>query len=276
MTETAGRSCLELRFVEAVPIHDADESFHEPSGLALQPGSGSLWAISDDEKRLFPLRPDGRIDSDGVLDVGDKDFEGIAWVDADQLAVVRETRNEILVFSPDSAEPRARSRLSDMQNYNLVSADIKQSDKGKGLEGITVMPETGAFFVVKEGDPRFLLEISPDLSKIAARHDLTAERGFHATGISDRRLDVSGLCHDPERLAIWIVSDTGCCVFLYDLQTRRAISAPLIHGDGKTRELVRNAEGIALDPAGKRLFIVTDDQEESRLFTFEIVMSGPA
>jgi uncharacterized protein YjiK len=278
MPRQRGRDCLDIGFVNTVAIHDPEEDFHEPSGLTLQPDTGHLWAVSDDEKRLFRLDLDGTIDPESVVDVGVKDFEGIAWMASGRLAVVRETDAEILIFEPGSAEPLLRRKVLEMENSSLIEADFEASGDQKGLEGITCVPDAGALFVVKEGKPRLLLEISQDLKRIVARHELSAERGFVADGIEDDRLDVSGLCCDPHRAALWIVSDTGCCVFLYDPVRKRAMSAPLIHGNGRKRKLLRNAEGVALDASGHRLFVVTDDRSRSKLATFDILgpVVGPA
>ncbi|MEM7321088.1 MAG: SdiA-regulated domain-containing protein, partial [Pseudomonadota bacterium] len=140
----------------------------------------------------------------------------------------------------------------------------------KGLEGITVDPLSGTIFVVVEGRPRLLISISPDLSKILDATLLSRELGFTSPHADDEDLDVSGLAWSAETSDLWIVSDTGRRGFIFDPAQRTTKAFDLAYArDGETKT-IKNAEGIALDEAGERLFILTDDGKKSRLFVFRM------
>ena len=97
-----------------------------------------------------------------------------------------------------------------------------------------------------------------------------AGAGFTDNNRRDRKIDVSGIAYDRWRDRFWIVSDTAQRVYLYDWARHQAVSAPLVWNDRGWRRTIEHAEGIAVDPAGDRLYIVTDDKGSSRLFVFRI------
>lgn len=137
-------------------------------------------------------------------------------------------------------------------------------------KGITVIPETDTVFVVKENHPRLLLELTGDLTTIRGALVLSAAMGVAQVGVADRDLDVSGIVYDTSRNALWITSDTGRAVYLFDTENKTATGFPLTwSNDGQTKPL-KNAEGIAVSPNGQRLFVVTDDGPSSRFVAYAV------
>jgi len=271
---TAGEDAVKLRLLGSLKVYDKDKGLKEPSGLALNPQTNTLWTVSDDTKRVFTLHLDGTVTRSQTPRLRETDFEGLTALPGGGLAAVREKSNEILIIAADDGRIRGCHPLSGMDGYDAVRADFEDGPSGKGLEGITVDPATGAFYVVKERAPRLVLGIAPDLTSITAVHRLTREIGFRARGVSDRKLDVSGLAYDSGRRRLWIVSDTGRRLFLYDLATRRATSAKLtVQEDGALKPL-KNAEGVALNADGTILFVITDDAKKSVLAAYEILRAG--
>lgn len=260
---------LGLRLVDSTRIADRSEGLTEPSGLAVSSDGRRLWTVSDDEKRIFQLGLDGDLKHSFRIDA--KDLEGIAAsADGSALLAVREGAAEILVIDVAREEIARRVPLAEMQGYAALQAVFEGGPENKGLEGIAIDPDAGAIFVLKEAKPRLLIELSPDLAAIRSVRTLTAEAGFAASWTPDKKLDVSGLAYDPGRRALWIVSDKGRALFLYDPAAHAGRSVALHWHDGEERRRIKNAEGVAIDPAGSRLFIVNDDGKHSRLFVYAV------
>ena len=266
-----GNEPLRLKLLGSVPVFDESVDFDEPSGLAREPETRFLWSVSDDTKRLFRLDPQGKVTPGQSPRIDVKDLEGITFLPDGNLATVREKSNEILIVDRGSGEILERKKLSKMDGYDAVRDAFDDSPEGKGLEGITLQTDTGEIYVIKEGRPRILLGISADLQTIKSVHHLTEDKGFKAKGVSDKKLDVSGITYDARRGRFWIVSDTGKRVYLYDPDTQTAVSAKLtFERDGESKK-VKNAEGVALSADGSILFVVTDNEEKSVLISYKIL-----
>jgi uncharacterized protein YjiK len=261
-----------LRLLGTLKVFDRSEGLEEPSGLILNPDTNTFWTVSDDTKRVFTLGLDGAVTRCRTFPVDKKDLEGVTVLPAGGLAAVREKTNEILIIEADDGGVVQTERLSKMDGYAAVRPAFENGPTEKGLEGITVDPATGSLYVIKEARPRLLLEIAPDLSAITAVHRLSRDVGFRAGGVSDKKLDVSGIAYDSHRKRFWIVSDTGRKVFLYDPAARSVVSAPLrVQKKGKLKSL-KNAEGVALNADGTILFVITDDKKKSVLAAYEILL----
>ena len=262
---------LDVTFIESFPIFDKKADFKEPSGLALSADCSHLWSVSDSAKRIVRLGLDGRILSDGAIELPVQGLEGLAFdAGGSRLLMVREDGNEVLAADIASGEVTLRRKLADMHGYRDVGAYFETSRKNKGLEGITIDPATGRVFVLKEGDPMLLIELSRDLDRIVGHKVLNAAKGFNESLARGAKLDVSGVAFDQERGLLWVVSDRGRRIFLVDPDTARAGNAPLkATVDGKEVD-VHHGEGIAYCPENGRLYVVNDDGKSSRLFVYEI------
>lgn len=262
---------LRLKLLGSAYIFDEATGFDEPSGLARDPDTGFFWSVSDDTKRLFRLGPEGRVKPEQSPEFEVKDLEGITLLSNGNLAVVREESNEILIVDSANGEILERKKLSKMDGYEAARGAFDDSPEGKGVEGITLQTDTGEIFVIKEGRPRILLGISADLQAINSVHHLTEEKGFKAEGVSDKKLDVSGIAYDTQRGRFWIVSDTGKRVFLYDPNAQTAVSAELTFEKNGDTKNVKNAEGVTLSADGSILFVITDEKKKSLLISYEIL-----
>jgi uncharacterized protein YjiK len=260
----------ELRFLESAQIADKAAGLSEPSGLALSADGRGFWTVSDDAPRILFIGRDGTVDPARSVDIGADDLEGVTEDPArGRLLVVSESSAEIV--SVDLADGAvARHPLAEMAGWEAAPRALRESDPRDGLEGIAVEAATGNVFVVKERAPRLLLELTPDLARIRGALPLDAARGFADEETGDDRLDVSGLVVDAGRGGLWIVSDTGGRAFLLDLDTLQARSWPLLDGESRKAERIRNAEGVALSADGRTLSVVTDDGKRSRLYRYAI------
>lgn len=255
-----------IHYLETQHILEKSEDYNEPSGLALASDGKHFWTVSDNTDALYLLGLDGDLKPSHTIHLGVSGLEGIAS---------DEPRGRLIAIAEDSAEVIEvliktgeihRFRLADMQGYDKISTAFETSDPNNGLEGITVNPASGAVFLLKENQPRMMIELSPDLTSIRGALELTAKLGFVSDRVFDTELDVAGLDYDPDRNAFWIVSDTGECLYLFDPLKGKAHAWPLLHANGR----VKNAEGVALADGGTRLMVVTDDDKGSRMYSYEV------
>lgn len=255
-------SALDLKFVASKDL--CAELPEEPSGLALSHDHNSLWTVSDNSKWVF------RIDFDGqpleCFDIDVSGLEGIALNDTGSvLYAVSEPNNEIIRIDVKSRKT-SQKMLKEMNGWEIVEKEFRNSHKNnKGLEGITFRPGAAdakpVLFVLKEGEPRLLIEISEDPWTIVAKTELEDGKWGNA-----ENADVSGVDYDPSRNAFWIVSDKERKLYLYDLDDDKVKDEfTLEYEDGQR---VDKAEGVALDPNTSRIYVVSDSK--ARLFAFEL------
>ena len=261
---------LQLVYIERFDIENKAEGLREPSGLMLANDRAALWTVSDDKKRIFKLTLQGQLDTANSFAISDKGLEGIALDPSGAfLLTVQEENNQVIVVDAGTQKVTQKQRLSDMQGYSQVDQHFANGDKNKGLEGITWNSDSSTIFVLKEGEPGLLLELSTDLSTILNQKLLTAGNGFQDNDVGGDELDFSGIFYDSTRMKFWIVSDKGQRLFLYDWNADRVLqSVALAYSqNGKQRE-IEKAEGVTLDPSTGRLYVVSD--AEARLYVFEV------
>jgi uncharacterized protein YjiK len=258
-----------LTYLDRFDIADEDEGLTEPSALALSHGKNALWTVSDDTSKIFKMSLDGDLKKDDSFDIPDTGLEGIGLGTTGEFLVsVKEDGNEVIIIRIDSQEVINRRRLAEMTGFDDVAQYFVGSGENKGLEGITWNKETETLFVMKEGDPGLLIEVSPDLNAIRSHAVLNAENGFRDTEVDPDEIDFSDLCYQgPEHF--WIISDKAKRLFLYDWKGNKVMqSAKLGYGHDGEYEEIEKAEGVAIDPDANRLYVVSD--EEARLYVFDI------
>lgn len=255
-----------IRYLDTQHILKRSQDYNEPSGLALAADGKHFWTVSDNTDALYLLGLDGDLKPSQTIHIGVTGLEGVTLDQPrGRLIAIAEDSAEVIEVLIETGEIH-RFRLADMQGYDKVSEAFDTSDANNGLEGITVNPASGAVFLLKENQPRMMMELSPNLTSIRGALELTAELGFVSDRVSDTELDVAGLEYDPDRNAFWIVSDTGECLYLFDPLKGKAHAWPLLHDKGR----VKNGEGVALAAGGTRLMIVTDDDKGSRMYSYGI------
>jgi uncharacterized protein YjiK len=260
---------LSLVYVDRFEIANQPMGLNEPSGLTLSHDRNALWTISDDTKKVFQLSLDGKLQRDRSFEIPGKGMEGIALEPSGEfLFMVNENENEVIKLNLNSQEIVDRKCLSQMAGYEALNQYFVSSPPNKGLEGITWNTDTGTILVVKEGMPGMLIEISADLTMIQNHTLLADENGFVDDDVFGDDLDFSGICYDLNRKQLWIVSDKGQRLFLYDKE-RNVVTRCFALGYGTLwpRE-IEKAEGVAIDPGADRLYVVSD--KEARLYVFDI------
>ena len=261
---------LSLTYLARYNIEDESEGLNEPSGLALSHGKNALWTISDDTDKIFKLGLDGELKEEKSFTIPIEGFEGITLDPGGEfLFTIKEEHNVIITIQVDPQEVVARKGLAEMTGYDTVKQYFPTNEDNKGLEGITWNTTTGTIFVIKEGHPGVLIEVSSDLQTIQRHKLLNDENGFFDIEVTGDQIDFSGICYDARRDRFWIVSDKAERLYMYDWKENTVIqSFRLGYGkDGEYRE-IEKAEGVAIDPDSNRLYVVSD--KEVRLYVFDI------
>lgn len=259
---------LTLIYIDRFKIKDKDEGLTEPSGLALAPGGDGLWTISDDTKKIFRLNLEGDLEKNRSFRLPKKGLEGIT-IDptGTYLFTVKEENNTIIKIEIATQKVVEQLPLAAMDGYDAIAPSFNNDGKAnKGLEGIAWNGKTGTLFVMKEGKPGLLMEISADLRSICAYQMLDEYNGFRDPNVEP---DFSGLCYDPHRDCFWVISDKAKRWFLYDWNANAVLQNDRLRyiKKGKVKD-IEKAEGVAISSEGDRLYVVSD--EEARLYIFEI------
>lgn len=261
---------ISLEYVSRTDITDKSTELKEPSGLALSHESGLFWVVSDNSPAIYTFSADDPQNATRML-INENELEGIALAEsAGEFFTVNEKRSRIKRFSMVDGTALADNYLGRMDGYAELRKTMEPIDVNSGIEGITWHSPRQSLFVIIEGPPGYLLEISPDLKSILSATELTAERGFVDPDKRKRKIDFSGVSHDASRDALWILSDKASRVYLYDLASGSVVqSLPLLRENAKGKlKKVDKAEGIALSADGTRLFVVSDS--EGRFYEWKV------
>ncbi len=270
-TDFAYAESAGLVLVDKFKVADKSEGFSEPSGLAMSNAEGFLWSVSDAEPKLHLLGVDGVLGNSFKLPalVG-SDLEGVASRKDGTVLVLQETDRSILVVHPTDPIQLTTIPLTSLKGYSDAAELLVGNPLNKGPEGIAVDPESGRVFIGIEGQPRLLMVVSPALDEIVEIIPLARDAGFISERVDDDELDLSGLAWSPSSRSLWIVSDKGRQIFVYNPESKAVKSISLTFTeDGKQKE-VKHPEGIALDETRGLLYILTDDAKKSRLYVFNI------
>ncbi len=260
-----------LVLIDKFKVADKSKGFSEPSGLSLSNVEGYFWSVSDAEPKLHLLGIDGTLGNALRLpSLAGSDLEGIAARNDGSVLALLETDRAIVVVHPTDPVQMTAVLLDSLKGYSAAADMLVGNPLNKGPEGITVDPETGRVFVAIEGQPRLLLVLAPDLTEIEKVTPLDRKSGFKSDRAKDDELDVSGLAWSASSNRLWVLSDRGRRIFVYDPATKATDAIDLTYREGDKIKDVKHPEGIALDEENGRLYILTDDAKKSRLYVFEI------
>jgi uncharacterized protein YjiK len=200
----------------------------EPSGLALDPERKTLWAVGNN-RDVCELDLRGAVLS-RFKDIGE-DLEGIAFSPVDSTLWVADEADNSLIQLSRSGQRLARHRLALRSEFN------------KGLEGIC-LDARGRIYALNEKNPGLFLALAPDLG---------IERQLPLAFAGD----YSDLACDAQGGNFWVLSDQDQALFLWHPEEGVLRTFPLPFA---------NPEGVAVDAAAQRLYLVSD--EEGTLYVF--------
>jgi uncharacterized protein YjiK len=204
----------------------------EPSGLVLSWDEKYFWVVSDENSRVYLLDSWGKVVKSFKVD--GEDLEGITVIDEKTIAVVLERTREVVILDTSGVELK-RTKLNLEGELNM------------GLEGITYDREGKRFYVLNEKKPRLLITLDENLEELS-RDTLNFSK------------DVSGIHYDPVDDILWILSDESQSIYKTDLSGN-----PFQEFKIK----VAQPEGITLNKARTRLYVVCDKTEKLYVFNLE-------
>ncbi len=207
-------------------------SVSEPSDLAIDESGKTLWTVTDRPGRVHQLTLEGKLIRT-LKFVGD-DLEGIAYDRSDRtLWVAEESLREIVHL--------------DLEGNVLSRHPLGlKGESNSGLEGLCLDAQ-GNMFALNEKKPGLFLELN-------ANRSIAVRRPVSFAG------DYSGITYDRGRDGFWIVSDQSETLYLCDRQAgvlkRYRLPFP-------------KAEGVAVNEAEKRIYIVSDSEKKLYVFRLE-------
>ena len=203
----------------------------EPSGLDLSYDEKAFWIVSDQNSKVYLIDSWGKEIKSFKVD--GEDLEGITVVNDITIAVVLERTREVVILDTSGNELK-RAKL-----------DL-EGELNSGLEGITYNRRDKIFYILKEKKPRLLLTLDKNL--IELNRDTL-----------DFAKDFSGIFFDDIDNILWIISDESERIFKTNLE---GVSIE------EFKIKVKQPEGITLNKARTKLYLVSDATEN--LYVFEL------
>jgi uncharacterized protein YjiK len=243
--------------VDAKPLPGLDDA----SGLTYHSPSNTLFTVLNQEPKIVQLSTDGEI-LNTIEVFGVKDMEGITHVHGNQFIIVEESKNRLILVEIDENKKKI-----DASQQPQLTLSIDLTDRNKNFEGITWDESNNRILVVKEKNPKQLLEIkgfvngngSPNNRNISIQ-DLTPIYPF----LNSMR-DLASITVDDETGHLVLLSEESKLVKEYTREGK-AVSAMLLwkgfHGLSKA---VPQAEGITIGP-DKKIYIIS---EPNLLYVFK-------
>lgn len=235
--------------IDAKPLPGLDDA----SGLTYHSPSNTLFTVLNQEPKIVQLSTGGEI-LNTIEVIGVKDMEGITHVHGNQFIIVEESKNRLILV-----EIEENQKKIDVTHQPQLTLSIDLTDRNKNFEGITWDESNNRILVVKEKNPKQLLEIrgfvngnSSDQNKNIRIQDLTPIYPF----LHSMR-DLASITVDDETGHLVLLSEESKLVKEYTHEGK-AVSAMLLwkgfHGLAKA---VPQAEGITMGP-DKKIYIISE------------------
>ena len=225
-------TCVNTHSKNLKKVNQYDLTMPEPSGLALDPSGNFLWIVSDRKGQIYKTDLVGHVVD--KIDIKASDFEGVA-IDkgGTKLYALDETKNRIDVYDLKGKKTQE------------IKLSEKVSNKS-GPEGIDIDWANGNIIVVNEKNPRTMYILDQEGNE---------KQKQEITPLSD----LSAVCIDPETKEIWLLSDQ-------DQKLIRAKSDYSVTDEYLID--IDQMEGLAIDYLKKRIYIVSDAEEELHIFDY--------
>jgi uncharacterized protein YjiK len=228
------------------------------SGLTYDPNRKVLWAVTNSPNELFVLSTEGAIEARFAME-GFHDVEAVSYAGNNHLIIAEERRQSLVIIPIPTDQDNNLLRMGRIHRdaLSILTLGIGNSDDNHGFEGLGYDLKEDRLFVVKERDPRQLLELSGfhsrhgDILKLHIR-DLSGwmKGKVFATDLSSIVFDQNSrhlvLLSDESNLVIEMTEDGEVISYL-----------PLSRGNAGLKKSVPQAEGVTLDERGN-LYIISE------------------
>lgn len=216
----------------------------EFSAVTLNEDSGRL-VVADDEGMLFefdlddqgiPITPPRR---SIVVEVGDSDIEGLAWISGTTYVIAHEATGDLSVVT---IEPDQR-RVGAQHLSRVIQTEVRAIE-GAGIEGVTSVESIDdvEFVVVIERPPSLSFIDDDGVITMSVPLRLGAE-------------DVADVWAAPDA-SLWVVSDLGQVLVRLDVSAdgnvRQLQQVDLVFSNGEFAQ----PEGLVVSRDGERLYVV--------------------
>ena len=159
-------------------------------------------------------------------------------LDCEGVTVDPATGDVYFVLERDKQEVRRLRAPAYSESEVLATITEVSSSSNSGLEAIAWMGD-GTLMVANQANPRLLLRISATDGSVMSRTEIT-------TGITD----ISDLCYDPVRNALWIADSETRTINLCDLEGKVQKSYSVSYID--------NGEGLCIDRERQCIWVSDD------------------
>ena len=216
----------ELKFIK-----EFDLAILEPSGLTFNKNYDVLYAVSDNNNKVYEINLNGSIISE--LNYQGNDLEGVTFDN---------TSNSLWI-----AEERLREVVNiDLKGNELTRKKINISgSNNNGLEGIC-FDTTGTMYLLNEKQPKLWIKLKKNFS---------IEKKSEINNVGD----LSGIAYDKKHKVFWIVSDESQKLFQWNQNNGIMKSFDLSYP---------KAEGIAYNYKTNKIYIVSD--KTSKLYVYQL------
>jgi uncharacterized protein YjiK len=235
--------------VNAKPLPDLDDA----SGLTYHTPSNTLFTVLNQEPKIVQLSTDGEI-LNTIEVIGVKDMEGITHVHGNQFIIVEESKNRLILV-----ELNENQKTIDVSKLPQLTLSIDLTDRNKNFEGITWDESNNRILVVKERNPKQILEIKGFVNADGNAHNqnVSIQDLTHIYPFLHSMRDLASITFHDETGHLVLLSEESKLIKEYDREGQ-AVSAMLLwkgfHGLSKA---VPQAEGIAIGP-DKKIYIISE------------------
>ncbi len=205
----------------------------EPSGLSIDTEGATLFCVNDPpNNQVHQLDLAGELKS--TFSYTGNDLEGVCFDPRDNSVwIIEEGRGQLI-------------HLSASGDFITQTEVDYQLNSNSGLEGVAFNVETQGFLVLKEKNPAVVIQVDSTLLTQASK-------------IIDFASDISGICPGRNQGEFLIISDDDKRLFEWSWD--EGISATYSFD-------IKQAEGVAYDPASGRIYIVCDADAKLYIYDF--------
>ncbi|WP_421683270.1 SdiA-regulated domain-containing protein [Stutzerimonas urumqiensis] len=225
--------------IQAKPLRGLDGD--EPSDLAYNPRTGTLFTVTGRDPQLVELTRYGKVLRSIPL-IGFANPEGVAVLEDGQMAIVDERRRSLSFFTLDPHTER-------LSVFDTVEHDLGFPEAGnKGFEGIAWDQRSGRLLLGKERNPRGLFSWVPGT-------DGDSVLPLQGPGLEMRNL--SALSIDGRTGHRLVLSAQSNLLLELDERGEPVSFISLLRGFNGLEASIPRAEGVAIDEQGT-LYIVSE------------------